>query len=197
MINSLQMDSFDRSVEDLAVKHRAKEALRLLMDAGSLAAPALRRGLRHPDPVVRVGCCRVLDHYLIEDAIPDLLENLDHEDAEVRAWAMHALACDRCKEGACRPGEDDSIPLAIRALADDPSPGVRKQAVALLFPAVHRRADVVRAIEQASDADPSPTVRKAATMRAPGGVMYLRTSPNRLDRKRVRTSGPRGHLSRK
>jgi HEAT repeat protein len=191
------MHEYDRDVENLAVPHRAKQALRNLMAAGPPATPALRRGLRHASPEVRVGCCRVLDHFLDEEAIPELLANLDHEDAEVRAWAMHALACDRCKEGACRPGEDDSIPLAIGALFTDPSPAVRTQAVSLLFPAVWTRPEVADALERARDSDPDSSVRKLARMRAPGGVMYLRRSPDPQERRRVRTSSPRGHLARR
>jgi hypothetical protein len=47
----------------------------------------------------------VLDHHMDEAALPDLIENLHHENEMVRAWAMHALACDRCKEGSCRPAK--------------------------------------------------------------------------------------------
>src|SRR5688572_22104691 len=84
---------FDRWIENLGVEHRAKESLRRLMNAGALATQAVRRGLRHPDPTVRVGCCQVLDHFLDEEALPELIENLTHPSADVRAWAMHALAC--------------------------------------------------------------------------------------------------------
>src|SRR5438445_8792241 len=103
------------------------------MAAGMGATPALRRGLRHASPDVRVGCCVVLDHFMDDSALPDLIANLEHDVASVRSWALHALACDRCKEeGACRPGEQDVVPIAIRMLAEDPSPGVRKQAAGML-----------------------------------------------------------------
>ena len=48
--------------------------------------------------------------------------NLDHPEGMVRAWALHALACDRCKEGECRLGEDDVVPIALRMLREDPKP---------------------------------------------------------------------------
>lgn len=96
--SQMTMNDYRRFVEDLAVTHRAKHALRCLMTAGSLATAALREGLRHPEPAVRIGCCMVLDHYLDPAAAPELIENLHHENEIVRAWAMHALACDRCKE---------------------------------------------------------------------------------------------------
>src|SRR6266508_6212944 len=93
----MTMNDYRSFVEDLAVTHRTKHALRCLMTAGSLATAALREGLRHPEPAVRIGCCMVLDHHMDPAAVPELIENLHHENEIVRAWAMHALACDRCK----------------------------------------------------------------------------------------------------
>jgi HEAT repeat protein len=147
------------------------------MGAGALATQALRRGLHHPNPVVRVGCCQVLDHFLDEEALPELIENLSHPSADVRAWAMHALACDRCKEGACRPGEDDVIPIATAMLLNDDSRQVRQMAAGLLGPSVHRRPDVLRALEYARDHDPHPVVRKIARWYTPGGPRYERLVP--------------------
>ena len=168
---------YARWVDDLTVPHRFKHALKQLMAAGMLATPALRRGLRHPDPEVRIGCCIVLDHFMDEAAVPELIENLAHENPRVRSNALHALACDRCKEGACRPGEDDVVPIAIRMLLEDESRGVRKSAAGLLGPAVHRRPDVCQALERARDHDPDPLVRKVAGWYTPGGPIYRRLSP--------------------
>jgi HEAT repeat protein len=114
------MVSYDRLVGDLAVDHRARHALRALIAAGAAATPAVRRGLRHDDAQVRARCCDVLDHVLDADAIPELIANVTHGDPTVRARALHALGCDRCKEGACRPAEADVVPLAIRLLREDP-----------------------------------------------------------------------------
>jgi hypothetical protein len=168
---------YDSLVEQLSVSHRARAALRELMSAGPDATPALRRGLSHPSPEVRIGCCMVLDHHLDEAAVPELIANLDHPEGRVRAWALHALACDRCKEGACRPGEDDSVPLALRMLSEDRSRRARTMAAHLLGPAAHRRDDVARALERARDEDPHPVVRKVAGWYAPGGPIYRRTAP--------------------
>lgn len=164
-------------VEDLAVKHRARQSLRRLMAAGSLATTAVREGLHHPDPAVRIGCCQVLDHFTDEAALPALLENLRHEDEIVRAWAMHALACDRCKEGTCRPGEDEVMPIAAQMLIHDKSRRVRQMAAGVLGPSVHRRPDVLQALEYARDHDPHPVVRKIAGWYAPGGPIYKRLAP--------------------
>jgi len=183
---------YSQVVEDLGVPHRARAALRTLMAAGPAATPALRRGLRHPTPEVRIGCCNVLDHFLDEDAVPELIENLTHEHEDVRARAMHALACDNCKEGTCRPGEGETIPIALRLLREDPSRRVRVEAVSLLFQAVHQNADVRNALEQARDHDASPNVRRQAGLRAPGGTLFLRTSP---DRPSLSKSSARAHLS--
>jgi hypothetical protein len=179
--------NFERLVEDLGVAHRAKASLRHLMDAGALATPAVRRGLRHPNPAVRVGCCQVLDHFFDEGALGELIENLTHPNADVRAWAMHALACDRCKEGVYRPGEDDVIPLATYMLLHDDSRQVRQMAAGLLGPSVHHRPDVMRALEYAREHDPHPVVRKIARWYTPGGPRYERLTP-KLPKRRKSSS---------
>jgi hypothetical protein len=172
--SQMTMNDYRRFVEDLAVTHRAKHALRCLMTAGSLATAALREGLRHPEPAVRIGCCMVLDHYLDPAAVPELIENLHHENEIVRAWVMHALACDRCKEGVCRPGENQVLPIAAHMLIKDESRRVRQMAAGVLGPSVHRHPDVLRALDYARDHDPHPVVRKIAGWYTPGGPIYKR-----------------------
>jgi hypothetical protein len=172
-----RLNDYDSLVEQLAVKHRADSALRALMAAGAAATPAVRRGLLHDEPIVRVRCCMVLDHHLDEDALPELMANLEHPEGRVRAWALHALACDRCKEGECRPGEDEVVPIALRMLSGDRSRRVRTMAASLLGVAVHRRPEVARALEEARDRDAHPVVGKVAGWYAPGGTIYRRTAP--------------------
>jgi HEAT repeat protein len=121
-----------------------------------------------------------LDHHLDEAAVPELLANLDHPEGQVRAWALHALACDRCKEGDCRPGEEQSVPLALRMLREDRSRRVRTMAAHLLGPAAHRREDVAQALAEARDQDSHPVVRKVAGWYAPGGPIYRRLTPKHL-----------------
>ena len=175
---------WDQLVENFAVKHRAKDALRRLMAAGSPCTPALRCGLQHENPRVRIGCCKVLDHHLDEDAVPELIENLQHSNAGVRAWAMHALACDRCKEGACRPAENDVIPIAVEMLRSDESRGVRQMAAGMLGPSVHRSEDVLDALQYAHAHDPHPVVRKIASWYLPGGPRYRRLMPKPVRKSR-------------
>jgi hypothetical protein len=100
---------------------------------------------------------------------------------------MHALACDRCKEGECRPGENDVIPLAMQLLTDDVDYQVRTAAAHALGPSVHTRDDVLGALQRAHAQDPHPLVRKVAGWFIPGGPIYLRTRP----RSASRDSAPR------
>jgi hypothetical protein len=168
---------YDLLVEQLASKHRAQSALRELMAAGPAASAALRRGLRHEEALVRMRCCMVLDHYLDAAAIPDLLDNLDHPEGRVRAWALHALSCDQCKEGDCRLDEDETVPVALRMLREDRSRKVRTMAAHLAGLAVHRREDVAQALEEAREQDSHPVVREVAGWYLPGGPIYRRLAP--------------------
>lgn len=184
-LSAEEMAAFARWVEELGIAHRAQAALRGLMDAGPRATPLVRHGLQHPNPDVRVGCCKVLDHFLDESALPELIENLAHPDEEVRSWALHALACDKCKEGVCRPGEADVIPLAVDMLLTDKSRRVRQMAAGLLGPSVHRRPDVLQALEQARQQDEHPVVRKIASWFTPGGPRYEQLRPKPARRTKV------------
>lgn len=169
--------AFRQWVADLGVRHRATGALRRLMAAVALATPYVREGLRHADPEVRVGCCKVLDHYMDEAALPELIDNLGHPDEAVRAWAIHALACDKCKEGACRPGEDQVIPVAAKMLLEDHSRRVRQTAAGMVGEAVHRSPAALPALQQALKHDPHPVVRKICSWYVPGGPRYKALMP--------------------
>jgi hypothetical protein len=54
--------SDERMVEALGSAPRASSAYRLLLGRAQMAVPAIRAGLRHPDPAVRKQCCKLLDH---------------------------------------------------------------------------------------------------------------------------------------
>jgi hypothetical protein len=165
----VQVD-YERLVDELGIEHRAKEAMRSLMAAGMSATPAVRRGLKHHSPRVRALCCGVLDHFLDADAIPELM-------------AMHALGCDRCKEGSCRPAEDEVVGAAMRLLTDDPDRHVRTAAAHALGPAVHRHHEALEAVIAAHDKDPDPLVRKVAGWYCPGGPIFERTLPRSVRRR--------------
>ena len=108
-------------VQMLAVPYRAAAACRSLLRLGSRVLPAVRCGLRHSSVDVRFHCCRFLDRHLQ----PDLIEMLDDIGERVRVTTLHTLACDRCKEGSCRPKEAEVLPRAMEVLAGDPSAHVR------------------------------------------------------------------------
>lgn len=172
----LSGNTLAETVAMLASPHRRKVAVRRLMQTGRAGTRAVCAGLRHDDPDVRIACCKVLDHFMDEQALPDLIANVEHPHPGVRAWAIHALACDRCKEGACRPGEQDVLPMVVKALLHDEDRIVRQQAAGLLGPAVLRSEAASAAIRQAHEHDPHPAVRKVAGWWVHGGARYRRLS---------------------
>lgn len=164
-------------IEQLAIPHRRRAAVRALLEMGFEAAPLAVQGLRHENDGVRRGSCEILDHYLIPEAIPGLIELLDDPHPRVRLLALHTLACDRCKEGDCRPEEREVLPKAIRILKEDPSPHTRAMAIEVIGNYIHTSSLAETALTEAKSADPSPSVRKKAGWYAPGGTIYTRTAP--------------------
>ena len=57
------------------------------------------------------------------------MDLLNDSDKPVRCSALHTLACDRCKEGACRPEEAQVLPMAMKLLASDPDAHVRAMSI--------------------------------------------------------------------
>lgn len=156
--------------ERLSVEHLSRFVYWKLWADGSRNNGVLRRGLKHPDARVRVVCASILDHFLDDGAIADVVACLDDPSPQVRARALHALGCDRCKEGACRPGEAAFLPAAIRLARNDPDPAVRVTAVETLARSSARHSEEVRAtLAQARDQDPVSRVRKVADRWAPYG----------------------------
>jgi HEAT repeat protein len=165
----------DAVVEELGVPHRAQAAYWVLLGRGERSLPAVRAGLQHEHADVRVHCCRIMDHFLAPDALTELLGMLDDSDARVRVAALHSLACDRCKEGDCRPDTRDVLDSATRLLTTDDSPHVRAMAVEVAGAFVHESADALQALEKAAASDGAPAVRKKAGWYLPGGTIYERT----------------------
>jgi hypothetical protein len=163
----------------LAVPYRATAAYRDLLELGQNALPAVRRGLRHSSPDVRLHCCRFLDIYLSPDTLPDLIAMLEDSDHRVRKTTLHTLACDRCKDGSCRPEEAHVLPIAMRLLASDPNAHVRAMAIEVVGYFVHGNSSAVSALEAVGLSHENPTVRKKAKWYAPGGPIYQRSLPKR------------------
>jgi HEAT repeat protein len=156
---------YDGWVAQLGSSTRRQRARQHLLESGPPAVPAIRRGLRHRDATVRRLCVNLLDHLVDDDAIPDLVAALDDDDPEVLGRALHALACDRCKQNACRPGDELFVPRALELVRDHPNPDVRAAAIDALGRAAQRNPDVAAALEYASEHEPNAGLRSMARRR--------------------------------
>lgn len=161
----------------LAIPHHAGPAYRALLRAGFDALPAIREGLAHQSGDVRRHCCRLLDHFVTQEALDDLVAMLDDPDAGVRCEALHALSCDRCKEGSCGPDEAGVLPRAMVLLAADPDAHVRGHVVGLVGRWVHTSAAAEAALLAALRSEASPAVRKRLSWYVPGGTIWRKTAP--------------------
>ncbi len=164
-------------LNQLAIKHHAKTAYRQLFAMGFEVAPIAQAGLKHESPSVRYYCCSLLDHFLLPEALEDLIGMVHDPDPNVRVMALHTLACDRCKEGDCRPAEKDVLPTALRTLHEDTDAHVRAMAIEVVGQYVHSNSVAVRALVEANKKDSSPTVRKKAGWYMPGGPIFKRMAP--------------------
>jgi HEAT repeat protein len=127
--------------------------------------------------MVREQCCKLLDHLMDDETITDLVAMLNDPEPRVRISAAHALACDRCKQGSCRPAADDVLPTALRLLKHDTDPHVRAMAIEVVGQWVHQDDRSYTALPHARDHDTDPAVRKKATWYLPGGTIHQRTAP--------------------
>jgi HEAT repeat protein len=177
MVDLHHKTELDEMVGLLATPHRAQRAYWHLVLSGSAALPAVRRGLSHDNADVRLHCVKALDHLVDEDSFPALIAMLSDDDPRVRRDALHALACDRCKENACRPEIGAVLPLGIRLLQTDPDRHVRAMAAEVVGRWVHTDACAQEAIGAARDEDGDPSVRKKAGWYAPGGPIHRKTKP--------------------
>lgn len=171
-------------VDDLAVEHRAKIAKRTLIAAGGDAVPAVRAALSHADMRVVIACIDVLDRVLDEAAIEALFDAIDHPNPFVRGRALHALSCEHCKQGECRP-DAAAARAALLAACDDPAAYVRFIAVEGLSLMIHDCDQALAAVVRLARSDPVPVVRKKAALAAPGGPIYegRRSKTGRLRRR--------------
>jgi hypothetical protein len=172
-------------IEALGAPHRARAAYQRMLARGAALVPLVRANLGHPNASVREYCCKFLDHYVDDDALGELIAMLDDPDPKVRASTLHALACDRCKEGTCRPDEAVVLPRAAHLLAFDPDGHVRAHAIGVVGLSVHTRPEAEAALASAAEHDPSPMVRKKAKWYLPGGPIWRRTAPRPPRRERA------------
>ena len=144
---------------------RRQLARRHLVATGPPAVPAIRRGLQDGPPMVRRLCASILDQLADDESVPALVAALDDEDAEVCARALHALACDACKQNACRPGDELFVPRALEIFRDHPDIGLRAAAIDALGRAARRNPELVPEIAAVIEREPNPTVRNLARRR--------------------------------
>jgi len=164
-------------VAALADPHRCGQALARLIALGPDAVEPACAGLRHADARVRARCCRVLDHVMDPGSIGAVIGALADPAPEVRREALHALACDRCKAGDCRPGAAAVLAPVLAILAADPSPHVRAYACEVVGAWAHTHGEAADALRATAASDPSAAVRKKASWFAPGGTIFRRTQP--------------------
>jgi HEAT repeat protein len=170
-------DDLRKVVNLLGDPIRARPAYWQLIGCNADALPAVRDGLREANPDVRMWCTKLLDHLVDQDALGDLVAMLDDPDDRVRADALHALACERCKDNECQPDKAAVLPKAIALLDGDPSPHVRAVACGLVGRWVHTDEIACAALLRAHADDPAPAVRKKAGWYAPGGTIHRKTMP--------------------
>ena len=149
---------FDGWVSQLAVSSCRQRARIHLLTSGSAAVPALRRGLAHRTPIVRQQCVRIFDQLVDDASLPELVLALDDADPVVGARALHALACDRCKQNECRPGEDLWVPRALELLRS-PNPDLRAASIDALGKVVSRRPDVAAALLDVAESERNKGLR--------------------------------------
>jgi HEAT repeat protein len=104
----------------------------------------------------------LLDRLVDEESVSTLVEALDDEAPEVSARALHALACDRCKQNDCRPGEDLWVPRAVQLVETSTNPDLRAAAIDALNKVVSRRPDVAAVLRATAETDPNRGLRSMA-----------------------------------
>jgi HEAT repeat protein len=152
---------FDGWVSQLGYSSSSQRARTHLLTSGPPALPALRRGLRHPKAIVRRQCVRIFDQLVDEESLPELISALDDDDPGVCARALHALACDRCKQNDCRPGEAVWVPRAVELLGH-PNPDLRAAAIDALGKVAPHRGDVATILLAAAETERDKGLRGKA-----------------------------------
>ena len=80
MLGFVRTDS-EALVSCLGDSQRAVTAYHELLRRDEDAVGAIRAGLRHENPAVREGCCRLLDHLVDTDSMAQLISMADDPDA--------------------------------------------------------------------------------------------------------------------
>jgi hypothetical protein len=129
-----------------------------LAEYGPEALDAVREGLRHGNPEVRRWCALWFDHNATPEALPELIPLLRDPKSKVRLFALHSLACDRCKTG---DNPVDAVPLLIERIQQDPSIRVRRHATMMLG-LMYAHPDLLGFFQQLLDTETDPKLHKHA-----------------------------------
>ena len=129
-----------------------------LVLSGPDAREAVVEGLGSHYVSTRRHCARARDDLVDESSFVALIDLLDDTDPLVRVAAIHGLACDRCKDDACRPVASAVLPKARCSTTLTRTCG--RNAVELVGRFVHTHKSAEEAIVLAAEADVSPAVRK-------------------------------------
>ena len=121
--------SFTALVEQLAASDRRDDAWKRLNELGPAARSAVFEGLGHGNWEVRRWCAIWFDRNPDPEALEAMKPLLRDPKSQVRMFALHTLACDRCKAGE---SPIDAVPLLMERIRDDESIRVRRHAVMML-----------------------------------------------------------------
>lgn len=135
------------------------DAFLALYARGRRVLPAVRRGLAHPNADVRRWCAIFADNFADAETLQALVPLLYDPHPAVRRWAVHALACEPCKDGPCPL---DAVPLLLERIAEDASLRVRRQAVAMLAHHVAPDARALPVLARLHASDPDARLRRHA-----------------------------------
>jgi HEAT repeat protein len=167
MQESTKTPDFAAWVQQLGGPAEARNAaFQKLVEAGVPARDAVLEGLGHAHWEVRRWCAIWLDRHADAESLAALVPLLRDPKSQVRMFALHSLACDRCKadENAI-----DVVPLLIERIQQDESIRVRRHAVTMLA-FQHAHPDLEGFFQQLLDTETDRKLHKHAGF----GVMRCR-----------------------
>lgn len=145
-------------VEQLGVGAARGGAWKRLNELGPGARDAVFEGLGHGSWEVRRWCAIWFDRNPDPEALEAMKPLLRDPKSQVRMFALHTLACDRCKAGE---GTSDVVPLLIERIQQDESIRVRRHAVMMLA-FQHAHADLEGFFKQLLDTETDAKLHKHA-----------------------------------
>jgi HEAT repeat protein len=142
------------------------DAMEQLLEQGPSARGAVLEGLRHANWEVRRWCAIWLDHHADPESLAALVPLLRDPKSKVRLFAVHSIACERCKTGE---NPLDVVPLLIERIRLDESIRVRRHAVAMLA-SQHAHPDLEGFFQELLDTETDAKLHKHAGI----GLMMCR-----------------------